>query len=104
MKGDIVVCMKKADSKSRGKMLTVLEFRSQFGEEAQCGEQMGRQRWPGGFSCPRCSGPSRGYMATRQVHVRPLRLPVLGHCGNHLPQDAGPLNWLVLGYLSHGPR
>ena len=68
MKGDIIDCMKKAGSKSRGKMLTVLEFRSQFGEEAQCGEQLGRQRWPGGFSCPRCSGPSRGYMATRQVH------------------------------------
>jgi transposase-like protein len=60
--------MKKPGSKSGTKMLTVLEFQTQFGDEQQCGEQLSRQRWPEGFSCPRCGGPSRGYMAARQVH------------------------------------
>lgn len=29
---------------------------------------MTRQRWPEGFQCPRCGGPSRGYMLGRRVH------------------------------------
>jgi len=50
------------------KMLTVQEFQIRFGNEERCGEQLTRQRWPNGFVCPRCSGPSRGYMASRRVH------------------------------------
>lgn len=49
-------------------MLTVQEFRSLFGAEELCGEQLTRQRWPEGFECPRCGGPSRGYMSGRRVH------------------------------------
>jgi transposase-like protein len=52
----------------RVQMLTVGEFRSQFGEEAQCAEQLTRQRWPEGFRCPRCAGTTRGYIASRRVH------------------------------------
>src|ERR1035438_4619307 len=66
MKGDIVICMKKSESKSGTKMLTVQEFRAQFGSGQQCGEQLSRQRWPDGFSCPRCGGPRAGYMGGRQ--------------------------------------
>jgi len=44
------------------------EFRTQFGEESQCAEQLTRQRWPEGFRCPRCSGATRGYVASRRVH------------------------------------
>src|ERR1039457_4315085 len=64
----MVIYMKEPGSKSGTKMLTVLEFQTQFGDEQQCGEQLSRQRWPEGFSCARCGGPSRGYMASRQVH------------------------------------
>lgn len=39
-----------------------------YGDEAQCGAQLTRQRWPAGFSCPRCGGASRGYLAARRVH------------------------------------
>lgn len=49
-------------------MLTVGEFRARFGEEAQCAEQLSRQRWPEGFRCPRCAGLTRGYIASRRVH------------------------------------
>ena len=48
--------------------MTVQQFRSSFGNEQQCGEQLTLERWPNGFQCPRCSGPTRGYMAERQVH------------------------------------
>ncbi len=50
------------------RMLTVGEFRAQFGEESQCAEQLTRQRWPEGFRCPRCAGTTRGYLASRRVH------------------------------------
>jgi transposase-like protein len=49
-------------------MLTVHEFRAAFGEDSDCLEQLSRQRWPEGFRCPRCDGPSRGYMSDRRVH------------------------------------
>lgn len=52
----------------RGKMLTVQQFRSLYGEEEQCWAQLSRQRWPEGFRCPRCGGGSRGYMVARRVH------------------------------------
>jgi len=50
------------------RMLTVGEFRAKFGQEAQCAEQLTRQRWPEGFRCPRCAGATRGYIASRRVH------------------------------------
>jgi len=50
------------------RMLTVGEFRAQFGQEAQCAEQLTKQRWPEGFRCPRCAGSTRGYIASRKVH------------------------------------
>lgn len=52
----------------RSRMLTVQQFGAQFGEEAQCMEHLSRQRWPAGFTCPRCQGCSRGYLASRRVH------------------------------------
>ena len=52
----------------RLKMMTVREFNALYGDEAKCGRQLSRQRWPEGFRCPRCGGGSRGYMAARRVH------------------------------------
>lgn len=60
--------MKKRFSTKCVRMMTVREFRAWFWAEQQCGEQRSRQRWPEGFKCPRCQGPSRGYMVERQVH------------------------------------
>ena len=60
--------MKKRSTNKRGRMMTVQQFRASFWDEQKCGEQLSRQRWPEGFKCPRCGGPSRGYMAERQVH------------------------------------
>jgi transposase-like protein len=66
------------------RMLTVGEFRAQFGEEAQCAEQLTRQRWPEGFRCPRCEGSTRGYIASRRVHECKL-------CGYQCSVTAGTI-------------
>ena len=60
--------MTKRNTGRGGRIMTVREFGARFGDEQQCGEQLSRQRWPEGFCCPRCGGPSRGYMATRRIH------------------------------------
>lgn len=36
--------------------MSIPEFLSRFGTEAQCAEAVKRSRWPKGFRCPRCAG------------------------------------------------
>src|SRR5476651_1823544 len=92
-------------NRRRDKMLTVQEFRRLFGTERRCGAQLTRQRWPHGFACPHCGGPSRGYMVSRRVHE-------CARCGYQCSVSAGtifhktrmPLASWFLGYLSHEPR
>ena len=36
--------------------MSIPEFLSIFGTEAQCAEAVKQSRWPSGFRCPRCSG------------------------------------------------
>ena len=36
--------------------MSIPEFLSSFGTEAQCAEAVKRARWPKGFQCPRCGG------------------------------------------------
>ena len=36
--------------------MSIPEFLSVFGTEAQCAEALRRSRWPDGFRCPRCGG------------------------------------------------
>lgn len=45
-----------------------------FGKESQCIEQLRRQRWPGGFECPRCAG-------RQPYRVRRVGRVVLECCG-----------------------
>jgi transposase-like protein len=35
--------------------MSIPEFLTHFGTEAQCAEAIRRSRWPGGFRCPRCT-------------------------------------------------
>lgn len=60
--------MKTHKSAKKRRMMSVSEFRLRFGEEAQCAQYLTAQRWPQGFTCPRCGGGSRGYIASRRVH------------------------------------
>ena len=52
----------------RKRIMTVLEFRSQFPDEAACVQYLTAERWPDGFVCPRCGGCSRAYVHTRRFH------------------------------------
>jgi len=37
---------------------TLLDFEERFSTETACREYLSRLRWPDGFRCPRCAGPS----------------------------------------------
>jgi Zn ribbon nucleic-acid-binding protein len=60
--------MRKPSASKPKSILTVKEFRQQFGDEEQCWQHLTHKRWPNGFVCPRCGGDSRGYMKARRVH------------------------------------
>jgi transposase-like protein len=60
--------MKNTNRLKRKRIMTVNEFRLQFGDETQCEKYLTAQRWPEGFACPRCGGGSRGYIASRRSH------------------------------------
>ena len=36
--------------------MSIPEFLTHFGTEAQCADAIRRSRWPVGFRCPRCAG------------------------------------------------
>jgi hypothetical protein len=44
--------MKRSDGTSGAKMPAVLEIQALFGDGRECGEQLSRQHWPGGYRAP----------------------------------------------------
>ena len=68
---------------------TQLEFEQRFSTEAACIEYLRRQRWPSGFSCPRCGG-SRAWG---------LRRRALDQCASCSHQVS-----LTAGTVFHGTR
>lgn len=40
--------------------MSIPEFMSRYGTEAQCAEELRRLRWPQGFVCPRCRAQAHG--------------------------------------------
>ena len=44
--------------------MSIPEFLSHFGTEAQCAEALKRSRWPQGFRCPQCSS-TQHYLVTQ---------------------------------------
>ena len=52
-----------------GAMRSQLDFEAQFASEADCLQYLREMRWPGGFSCPRCSGPSAWELHTSAVGI-----------------------------------
>ena len=64
--------------------MSLTEFLNRFGTEDQCVEQLQRQRWPGGFECPRCMGRQ----PYRVRHGRRVVLECRG-CGHQTSLLAG---------------
>jgi len=48
--------------------IDLLEWQKRFGSEEACGEALARQRWPGGFRCPRCGHDHYYMISTRQSY------------------------------------
>ena len=61
---------------------TQLEFEQRFSTEAACIEYLRRQRWPGGFRCPRCGG-------TRAWGLRTRALDQCASCNHQVSLTAG---------------
>lgn len=38
--------------------LSMPKFMEQYGADVQCEAALTAARWPGGFACPKCSGPA----------------------------------------------
>ena len=45
--------------------MSVFEFFSKFGTEAQCEAALQQTRWPQGFRCPRCGGEAHCLLRTK---------------------------------------
>ena len=61
---------------------TQLEFEELFSTEAACLEYLRRQRWPGGFRCPKCGG-------NRAWGLRSRPLDQCASCGHQVSLTAG---------------
>ena len=71
---------------------TQLEFEERFSTEAACLEYLRRQRWPGGFRCPKMRR-NRGWGLAQPAarSVRELRTPGLPHGRHRVPRHAQAL-------------
>jgi transposase-like protein len=66
--------------------MSIPEFLSHFGTEAQCAEALKRSRWPQGFRCPQCSS-TQHYLVTQGAR----KLYQCGDCRLQTSLTAGTL-------------
>jgi hypothetical protein len=66
--------------------MSIPEFLSHFGTEAQCAEALKRSRWPQGFHCPKCSS-TQHYLAVQGAR----KLYQCGDCRLQTSLTAGTL-------------
>jgi hypothetical protein len=66
--------------------MSIPEFLSRFGTEAQCAEAIQRARWPEGFRCPKCSS-AQHYLVTQGSR----KLYQCGGCRHQTSLTAGTL-------------
>ena len=66
--------------------MSIPEFLSHFGTEAQCAEALKRSRWPQGFRCPQCSS-TQHYLVTQGAR----KLYQCGGCRLQTSLTAGTL-------------
>ena len=66
--------------------MSIPEFLSRFGTEAQCAQAIERARWPQGFRCPKCSRPQH-YLVVQGAR----KLYQCGGCRHQTSLTAGTL-------------
>ena len=83
--------------------MSIPEFLSIFGTEAQCAETVKQSRWPGGFRCPRCSGADHyvvGHGARKLFQCHACRHQTSLTAGSLLEHPKLPLTtWFLAAYL-----
>lgn len=83
--------------------MSIPEFLSIFGCEAQCAEAVKRSRWPNGFRCPRCGGADHyvvGHGARRLFQCNACRHQTSLTAGSLLEHTKLPLTtWFLAVYL-----
>lgn len=83
--------------------MSIPEFLSIFGTEAQCAETVKESRWPGGFQCPRCSGADHyvvGHGARKLFQCHACRHQTSLTAGSLLEHTKLPLTtWFLSAYL-----
>ena len=83
--------------------MSIPEFLSIFGTEAQCAETVKESRWPGGFQCPRCSGSDHyvvGHGARKLFQCHACRHQTSLTAGSLLEHTKLPLTtWFLSAYL-----
>lgn len=83
--------------------MSIPEFLSSFGTEAQCAEAVKRARWPAGFQCPRCSTADHyvvGHGARSLFQCRDCRHQAWLTAGCLMEHTKLPLTtWFLATYL-----
>jgi hypothetical protein len=67
--------------------MSIPEFLSHFGTEAQCAQALKGARWPQGFCCPKCSS-TQHYLVGHAKFIQPLRARVGEHQEHGSPDFA----------------
>ena len=71
---------------------SIAEFMEEFEDDASCARYLYRQRWPGGFACPKCDGRKARRLRTR---------PCVWECSD---RSCGKQTSLIAGTIMHGTR
>ena len=83
--------------------MSIPEFLSTFGTEAQCAEAVGQSRWPGGFRCPRCNAADHcvvGHGERKLFQCNACRHQTSLTAGSLLEHTKLPLTtWFLAVYL-----
>ena len=83
--------------------MSIPEFLHSFGTEAQCAAAVTQARWPGGFRCPRCSGPAHcvvGHGTRRLFQCNGCRHQTSLTAGSLMEHTKLPLTtWFLAIYL-----
>jgi ribosomal protein L37AE/L43A len=83
------------------KGLSMAEFNTRYGTEAQCHTALVRMRWPNGFVCPACGGTQQSYARARRIfQCSACRMQTSAKAGTVFHKSKTPLTkWFLAMHL-----
>ena len=77
------------------------QFQKRFATEPRCRAYLIKQRWPEGFTCPKCQHPYGYFIQSRaSFQCQRCRYQSVGDRGHGFPQNQNPAAKMVLDDLS----